>query len=433
MDTHTAPRLTGLRKITIPQFKAEAAGPVPFSPASPGRVLAAFKRAAPPMGIPRRVVDLIDTLMSHSRPQDWDGGPGPLVWPSDVELEDRLCIGRSQCKALVRAAQEAGLVRLRRSPTGRRWGHRRGNGHDARIVEAYGFDLSPLGERMAEFERTSAEWDARRAEGKRLRREITVSRNRILEKVDLAMSQSLPGEEWAAAAAQAHALWRERGDQRDPLLLVPIAARLRALDILIQERLTAVLSAVDNGETDPAGPENRTHLTTTKEFLIAKATTTLPDPAGPERPVAHEETGSDGLPSQQAATRNVRVEPTRESPAQESALRGFVVTPIFLLMVTPEYRGWVSNARAGWGELYEAADRVRSALGISPHAWGQACLVLGRQEAVTALTAICARRAIGKVKSPGGLLRRMVELHGEGKLRLDKTCFGLADRLKKQH
>ena len=116
-----------------------------------------------------------------------------------------------------------------------------------------------------------------------------------------------------------------------------------------------------------------------------------------------------------------------------SALRGFVVTPLFLLMATPEYRDWVSSARAGWGELYEAADHVRSALGISPHAWGQACLVLGRQEATVALTAICARRAIGKVKSPGGLLRRMVELHGDGKLRLDKTCFGLADRLKKQH
>ena len=74
---------------------------------------------------------------------------------------------------------------------------------------------------------------------------------------------------------------------------------------------------------------------------------------------------------------------------------------------------------------------MRSGLGISPYAWGQACIVLGRQEATAALAAICARHADGKVKKPDGLLRRMVELHGEGKLRLDATLFGLADKLKK--
>jgi len=183
MDTHTAPRPTGLRKITIPQLQAETAGPVPFTPTSPGRILAAFKRAAPALGVSRRVVDFVDYLMSHNRPQDWKGGPGPIVWPSDVELEDRLCVGRSQCKALVRATVDAGLVRLHRSPTGRRWGYRKGSGYEACIVEAYGFDMTPLGERMAEFECVAAEWEARRAEGKQLRREITSSRNRILSLV----------------------------------------------------------------------------------------------------------------------------------------------------------------------------------------------------------------------------------------------------------
>ena len=83
MDTHTAPRPTGLRKITIPQLRAETAGPVSSTPTSPGRILAAFKRAAPALGVSRRVVDFVDYLMSHNRPQDWEGGPGPIVWPSD--------------------------------------------------------------------------------------------------------------------------------------------------------------------------------------------------------------------------------------------------------------------------------------------------------------------------------------------------------------
>ena len=65
-----------------------------------------------------------------------------------------------------------------------------------------------------------------------------------------------------------------------------------------------------------------------------------------------------------------------------------------------------------------------------PHVWGQAYLILGREEAITALAAICARHAAGKVASPGGLLRCMVELHGTGSLRLDRTLFGLVDGLR---
>jgi replication initiation protein RepC len=431
MDVQTLLRPTGRRKITLPQFQAEPAGPVPFSPTSPGRMLAAFKRAAPALGVSRRVVDFVDYLMSHNRPHDWDSGPGPIVWPSDVELEDRLCIGPSQRKALVRAALDGGFVRLRRSPTGRRWGHRTGGGYEARIMEAYGFDLSPLGERMAEFELASAEWEARRDEGKRLRREITVSRNRVLSMVDLALSQNLAGEDWPAAAAQANALWGERGAQRDPLSLVPIAARLRALAILTQECLMVALAVVESEENDPAGPENRPHLTTTNELIIAKASTTPAHKAGPDRPKAHEEAGNDDLLSQRVVVRKGTVGPSRESPAQASALRGFVVTPMFLLTVAPTFRDWVNSARAGWAELYGAADFVRSGLGISPYAWGQACIVLGRQEAVVALAAICARHADGKVKSPDGLLRCMVELHGKGTLRLDRTLFGLAAKLNK--
>ena len=72
---------------------------------------------------------------------------------------------------------------------------------------------------------------------------------------------------------------------------------------------------------------------------------------------------------------------------------------------------------------------VRGAIGISPQAWGQAWITFGGDGAITALAAICARHATGGVKSPGGLLRKMVELHQEGTLRLDATLFGLAEKV----
>ena len=209
-----------------PQLRAEAAGAAAFTPTTPGRALAAFKRAEPALGVPAQVVKLVDYLVGRTRPQDWDGsaGLGPIAWPSDDELEDRLNVGPSQRKATVRAALDAGYVRLRRSPNGKRFGHRDKQG---RITDAYGFDLAPLAERTPEFERLSAEWEARRAEGRRLRREITSTRNHVLSLVDLALAQELEGEDWPAAAAKADALWHGRGTHRDPLVLVPIAARLR--------------------------------------------------------------------------------------------------------------------------------------------------------------------------------------------------------------
>ncbi len=52
-----------------------------------------------------------------------------------------------------------------------------------------------------------------------------------------------------------------------------------------------------------------------------------------------------------------------------------------------------------------------------------------RWPAVVALACIAGRHARGMGQSPGGLLRRMVELHETGTLRLDRTLFGLADEL----
>jgi replication initiation protein RepC len=110
-------------------------------------------------------------------------------------------------------------------------------------------------------------------------------------------------------------------------------------------------------------------------------------------------------------------------------LRGFPATPEFVLRVAPTFRGQVRRATPDWPELIQAAFEVRAALGVSRHAWGQACLVLGRKEATVALAAIAAKHTRGQVASPGGYLREFVAAHQEGRLRLDRTLFGLADGL----
>lgn len=234
------------------------------------------------------------------------------------------------------------------------------------------------------------------------------------------------------------------------MALVPIAARLRALDIHVGEQVAAALTVVGHGETVPVGAENRPHLTTTTQLPTAEADTTGPaeaTAAGPARPTAREKESSRGQSGRHVAERPAQAEPTWKAAAgtgtaagasllqkgalPSCALRGFVVTPEFILEIAPVFRDWTSSAWPGWDELGRVAYDVRGALGISPHAWGQAWTTLSGDAAVRVLAVICARHAAGGVKSPGGLLRKMVELHGKSTLRLDATLFGLASKLKK--
>ena len=377
-------------------------------------------------GLSRRLVDLIDyPHVPHLAAGLAGAGLVPIVWPSDVELEDRLVLAASQRKVLIRAALDAGLIRLRRSPTGRRWGRRDKHG---RITDAFGFDLSPLAERVAEFDRAAAEWQARRAEGKRLRAEITSIRAHVRALVDLAVVDGAVGEQWPATAAQADALYQARGSLRDPLALVPIVARLRALRVRAEEQTAAYFTPVNCGETDPAGSENRPRNTTTSQLLISEEIAAQ----GRTRPDADREDnlGTCAAPAGAPASRSKATGEPQETAALASALRGFPAFPGLVLQIAPAFRDHVRSAAPSWGELVQAAFEVCLGLGISAEAWGQACVVLGRVEATLAVAAIAAKHAQGRVKLPGGYLRKMVQKHQDGQLRLDKTLFGLAAGLR---
>ena len=255
MEAAKAPRRPpGRLAITAAQLaaevKAQRAGPKAGT-GTPGKALAAFKRAEPALGVAVQVAKLVDYLVGCTRAQDWSGEGvlGPIAWPSDVELEERLGVGPSQRKAIVRGALDAGYVRMRRSPTGKRWGVRDKAGH---IREAYGFDLTPLLERQAEFEQLAAEYQVRREEGRRLRREISRTRGDVLALVALATDRGLGAEDWQASADQANALMQARGRHRDPLALVPLAARMKAVHLRLKAAVEAALLQDDGASSQPA-------------------------------------------------------------------------------------------------------------------------------------------------------------------------------------
>ena len=160
----------------------------------PGQVLAAFKAAAPRLGLSPRLVHAVDWLFRFTQPQDWGRGGRPIVWPSASLQQEALGLSPTRAKALNRALIEAGLITMKDSPNGKRYGVRDRAG---RITEAYGFDLSPIAARHAEFVRLAEEAQAERAEMGRLRRRATIARKGITQILETAGEYGAQGEDWA--------------------------------------------------------------------------------------------------------------------------------------------------------------------------------------------------------------------------------------------
>jgi len=402
MTPEISPTPSGRRRVTEAQIRATSGLTGQFASTTPGAVLSAFKKAAPALHISRRLVDLIDHLMGYTIAADWRGAWNPVVWPSNAELAECLGLELSRLKELLRAAIDAGFLIARDHGTRKRFGKR---GEAGRIIYAFGFDLSPLAERMPAFQLAAAEHQARREEGRELRREISRLRAAILGLTEFGAGSVVPGQDWPALALETRELAAPARTERDPCRLAPIAAELQRVHAQAEATI-AVFCPVENHPTEP---ENRPHYTTTKQLNIGK-------------PIANEATPAD----ESSGGGKIATRPPAPDQAQ-SALRGFPMTPAVALQIAPAFRGLVLSARPTWAEVSEAAYVVRSHLGISQHAYGQACQVLGRSETATAIAAISAKHDAGLVRSPGGLLRYMVDAHQAGTLRLDRTLFGLVD------
>src|SRR6202047_5489601 len=154
---------TGFRRLTPGLLKvdrtAESFAGLPDGVTAHGQLLAGLQAAASRLGLSTRLVHTVGWLVKFTQPQDWERGGRPSVWPSALLQQEALGLSETQAKRLNRCLIEAGLVTMKDSPNGKRYGKRDPKG---RIVEAYGFDLSPLAARYAEFVRLAEEGRAER-------------------------------------------------------------------------------------------------------------------------------------------------------------------------------------------------------------------------------------------------------------------------------
>jgi replication initiation protein RepC len=397
---------TGFRRMTPGLLRADRSAEgfvgLPEGVTSPGQLLAALKAAAPRLGISPRLVHAVDWLFRFTQPQDWERGGRPVVWPSARMQQEALGLSPTQAKETNRRLIELGLVAMKDSPNGKRYGRRDPKG---RIVEAYGFDLAPIAARHAEFRRLAEEGRAERAAMGRLRRRATIARKAIIQILETAAEYAIEGEEWQTLARETEALTRalrsvERVDEMEAGV-----TSLERRQTAARKRLETLLGVV---ETDPKGAENRPHIYSYKPNLNPKQDTVIASKecsGGGEGPV----------PNTPA--------PVPPKRPEKGMVHG--INPDELVRLTPTLKPYLRHSTPTWPDIIDAADWLRHDLGISKFLWGDACLAMGRELAAVALAIISTKEAEHFRTSPGGYFHGMVAKHVAGELYLERTVWAL--------
>ena len=413
---------TGFRRLTPSLLRADRTAEgfdgLPEGVTVPGQLLAAFKAAAPRLGLSPRLVHAVDWLFRFTQPQDWGRGGRPIVWPSASMQQESLGLSPTQVKAINRALIEAGVLTMKDSPNGKRYGVRDRAG---RITEAYGFDLSPIAARHAEFVRLAEEARVERAEMGRLRRRATIARKGIAQILETVGEYGLQGEDWAGLARDirtlATALKRVEWPAEMLLGVESLERRQRAA----RERLEMLLLATRTGpseevDLDPKGSEYRPHQNTYKPSPNPQADTVI----------ANEGCSSLSEPP-------VPGQATPAQPAQPVRIDGTVLrlSTDELVRLAPRLRPYLTTPQPAWPAIVDAADWLRGELGVSKSLWGEACLAMGREEAAIAVAIVSAKPAGHFQTSPGGYFHGMVAKAKAGELNLARTIWGLRARDRK--
>ena len=384
----------GSRRLSLPMLRlrerADGFAGAPTGSARPLSLLAAFQEAEPYLGLPPQAFKLIAWLVKMTKAQDWEAGSRPIAWPSAARQQEFLGLTASAVKTLNRTLFEAGVFVLRDSPTGKRYGRRDGEG---RIVEAYGFDLSPLAFRAEEFIRRAASARAERERLRALRRRASCARRDLAQIGEtLAGAGALP-EGWPQFATTARELAAAARKARSSQALADLVGGLEAQRMQAEAWAREAPAAA---QTIPEEPADRPLTITTN--LSDNPLDTVPD-------------------CETSSGEADKLEPMRTET---------LVYPEELAELAPRLAAHLTAPHPGWRELVDAAGQgLRRELGVSANLWGEACRALGRQGAAVALAIVSSKPPEHFRRGAGGYFAAMVKRAATGELRLDRSLWKL--------
>ena len=377
--------------------------------------LIVVKKCGAHLGLNAGALYVLDSLFAVSLDQDWSDPEGrPIVWPSNTRLCEQTGLSLPSLHRHLRALIEAQLICPADSPNGQRWGRRDGEG---RIVEAYGFDLSPIAVRHPELATLAARLDAERAQYQALRREHTVLRRSIGMILETAHEHGIPGS-WRAYEQALAMLLRRAG-----LSLEELERRVDGLRALLERVQDAYRTGVNSAEVIPKSPVADMHIPTTTQPEILVDSNAAPRCRADARQSQESDAASGGLLAFKKEPASAGPPAQEPEPRRVNAFRG--VNLDLVSSACPELQSYFPRSLETWNDLCAAAAVIRPWLGISDDAWQEACEAVGADGAAICVAVILEKGARGQVSSPGGYLRGMTEKARRGVLRMTPTLFGL--------
>ena len=408
------PQPTGSRRLTLTMHavrdQADQFQGVPRGSAKPFKYLAAFQEAEPYLGLPPQAYKLIAWLVKQTQAQDWEQGSRPIAWPSASRQEEFLALSEPRVKTLNRALFEAGIFIMRDSETGKRYGRRDDEG---RIIEAYGFDLSPLAYRYDEFIRIAAEAKAERLRMRSLRKRATRARRAIAQAVEtLSRPGPLPPQwpQLAIETADLVAAIRKAGTSDD------IAVIVQGLESRKEQAEAWVSEAAASVENSPEGLENEPHNISTNLSVYPQDTV-----------IAGEKSSPGGAPDpQSSAPQEPDAQDLEDSDTFQPFERVEKLHPQELLELAPRLADHIPLPFPDWHDIVDAAGgSLRHELGVSQPLWGEACRILGRQRAAVTLAIVSTKPKGYFSRGAGGYFAAMVKRAKTGELNLDRSLWKL--------
>lgn len=386
MQTHNVTSPFGRRTMTLAMIARQAAArQIPATArANKWKVFQHIREARDLIGATDRALAILNALLSFHPETELSGSDELIVWPSNEQLMARANgMPATTLRRHLAVLVECGLIIRRDSPNGKRFARKSDEG---KIEQAYGFDLSPIVARAAEFENMA---DTVREERKALRvarEKVTLLRRDIVKMIETAIDEKVPGN-WGRVTLAYQEIISRLPRLASLEVLGEVTAELNQLWSDIREALE---SFANSQIPDANESQSGAHLQNSNPDSISESE------SGTEKWV-------EAAPAE--GTGNVRILPVREMPLS------------LVLDACPAMREFAEAGLSGtirqWRDFLAAAELVRPMLGVSPSAWRAACHTMGEQQAAITLAAIYQRSA--QIANPGGYLRNLTERAGEGK------------------
>lgn len=290
-----------------------------------------------------------------------------LVWPSNDFLEKRTNLAERTIRHAISNLLQLGVIAAVDSANGKRFARRDASGE---VVEAYGFDLSPLLNRLSEFTDRMVAIRERERERQAQHDQITIDR-RTTQETLRALAEQFPEED-------------TRDLMKRALELVRVTPRrsFKGSTDDIRAAWSALRQEVETKYHTACGGNNCRHKDNNKH--------------APENPCNN-------------GNENVEEETPKTNRRD-------------LIAACPEAMEFAGDVRSD-GELVAAAGRLRGMLGVSPSAWEEARREIGPLPAAATLIMVLQiqlRPSPGvEIKNFGGYFRAMCRLIKEGRVSLD--------------